>query len=150
LTGTSSRAGQPPTLEQAFDNESLYALRTAVAAHATRAGLSGDRAGDLVLVVHELAANAIRHGAGHGRLRLWRTRDEVRCEVTDDGAPDARGPAVGGSETALWHIESGHGLWLIQQVADQASLASGPSGTFAVVVFRLASASPGDGGHPVE
>ena len=26
---------------------------------------------DVVLAVHELAANAIRHGAGVGRLRVW-------------------------------------------------------------------------------
>jgi Histidine kinase-like ATPase domain len=52
-----------PILDQAFDADSLYALRAAVAAHATQAGLTPGRAGDLVIAVHELAANAIRHGA---------------------------------------------------------------------------------------
>ena len=60
-----------PILDQAFDAGSLYALRAAVAAHATQAGLAPGRADDLVIAVHELAANAVRHGAGHG-LQLQR------------------------------------------------------------------------------
>src|ERR1700735_559198 len=73
LTGT-------PILDQAFDADSLYALRAAVAAHATQAGLPPGRADDLVIAVHELAANAGRHGAapgrrpGHPALRLVRHR----------------------------------------------------------------------------
>ena len=129
--------GQSPVLEQEFDDGSLYALRAAVAAHASRAGLSEGRTGDLVLVVHELAANAIRHGAGHGRLRLWTAADAVRCEITDDGPAEAADP-----DPAQWRVESGHGLWLVRQVADQASLDSGPSGTVAAVSFALGP--PGD------
>jgi hypothetical protein len=34
-------------------------------------------------------------------------------------------------------VEPGHGLWLIRQVADQASLYSDPSGTVAALSFRL-------------
>jgi anti-anti-sigma factor len=128
--------GQSPVLEQEFDDGSLYALRAAVAAHASRAGLSEGRTGDLVLVVHELAANAIRHGAGHGRLRLWTAAGAVRCEITDDG------PAEADPDAARWPVESGHGLWLARQVADQASLDSGPSGTVAAVSFALGP--PGD------
>jgi anti-anti-sigma factor len=133
--------GQSPVLEQEFDEGSLYALRAAVAAHASRAGLSEGRTGDLVLVVHELAANAIRHGAGHGRLRLWTAADAVRCEITDDGPARAADP-----DAAQWRAESGHGLWLVRQVADHASLDSGPSGTIAAVSFALGP--PGDPAPP--
>src|ERR1700726_3188440 len=77
-----------PILDQAFDAGSLYTLRAAVAAHATQAGLAPGRADDLVIAVHELAANAVRHGAGHGRLRIWRSDQALRCEITDDGLPD--------------------------------------------------------------
>jgi anti-anti-sigma factor len=134
MTDEARRDSRPvvQALEQDFDGESLYALRAAVAAHASQAGLSEGRTGDLVLVVHELAANAIRHGAGHVRLRLWTTPDAVHCEVADAGHPDAGPP-----DAAQWRIESGHGLWLIRQVADQASLESGSSGTVATVSFRL-------------
>jgi anti-anti-sigma factor len=126
-----------PVLEQEFDTDSLFALRAAVAAHASQAGLSDGRTGDLVLVVHELAANTIRHGAGHGRLRLWRTQDAVRCEVTDEGAPQAQA-----RDAALWPVEHGHGLWLVRQVADSSDLRSGPSGTVASVTFRLGPPGP--------
>jgi anti-sigma regulatory factor (Ser/Thr protein kinase)/anti-anti-sigma regulatory factor len=133
--------GQSPVLEQEFGDGSLYALRAAVAAHASRAGLSEGRTGDLVLVVHELAANAIRHGAGHGRLRLWTAAGAVRCEITDDGPAGAAAP-----DAAQWPAGPGHGLWLARQVADQASVDSGPSGTVAAVSFALRP--PGDPAPP--
>jgi anti-anti-sigma factor len=95
-------APAPPILDQAFDADSLYALRAAVAAHASQAGLPPGRADDLVIAVHELAANAVRHGAGHGRLRVWKSDQALRCEVSDDGAPQAAGraKATGDANTA--------------------------------------------------
>lgn len=124
-----------PLLDQEFDSGTLYALRAAVQAHAGQAGLSEDRVGEVVLAVHELAANAIAHGAGHGRLRMWDLSDALSCEVLDDGPADAGGPA-GPSETAdPWPSADGHGLWLVRQVADHLDLRSGPRGTRAVVNF---------------
>ena len=121
--------GQPPVLDQEFDGDSLYALRAAVAAHGSQAGLAEGRVGDLVLVVHELAANAIQHGAGRGRLRVWNTGTELRCEVTDGGKEPA--------EPAHWAVEPGHGLWVIRQLADRSQLSAGPAGTVAAVAFAL-------------
>ena len=121
--------GDPPALDQAFDGDSLYALRAAVAAHGSQAGLSEGRTRDLVLAVHELAANAVRHGAGQGRLRLWAAQDAVHCEVTDEGTP-------GEADAARWQAEPGHGLWLVRRIADSASVQSGASGTVAAVIFR--------------
>jgi anti-anti-sigma factor len=128
---TAARNGEPPALDQAFDGDSLYALRAAVAAHGSQAGLSDGRTRDLVLAVHELAANAVRHGAGQGRLRMWATPEAVRCEVTDDGTGEES------AEAAVWHVEPGHGLWLVRRIADGASVQSNPSGTVAAVNFRL-------------
>jgi anti-sigma regulatory factor (Ser/Thr protein kinase) len=124
-----------PVLDQAFDGDSLYALRAAVAAHGARAGLAEDRVGDLILAVHELAANAVRHGAGRGRLRIWITGGVLHCEVTDDGPPHADAAAV--NDSAQWNIEPGHGLWVVRQVADRTSLYGGPSGTVVAVSFTL-------------
>src|SRR5579863_6128422 len=77
-----------------------------------------------------------------GRLRLWVTEDTVRCEVTDDGPPKpADGTDAGPRDMALWPVEPGHALWLIRQVADQASWDAGPSGTTATVSFSLGSAT---------
>jgi anti-sigma regulatory factor (Ser/Thr protein kinase) len=124
--------GESPALDQAFDSDSLYSLRAAVAAHGSQAGLSDGRTRDLVLAVHELAANAVRHGAGQGRLRLWAADDAVRCEVTDQGAPGE----TDATDAARWQAEPGHGLWLVRQIADSASVQSGESGTVAAVLFR--------------
>jgi anti-sigma regulatory factor (Ser/Thr protein kinase) len=129
--------GESPALDQAFDADSLYALRAAVAAHGSQAGLSEGRTRDLVLAVHELAANAVRHGAGQGRLRLWAAPDAVRCEVTDAGVPgEADAGVPGEADAARWQAEPGHGLWLVHRIADSASVRSGASGTVAAVLFR--------------
>jgi anti-sigma regulatory factor (Ser/Thr protein kinase) len=132
--GVNTAAGDAgsPALDQAFDGDSLYALRAAVAAHGSQAGLSEARTRDLVLAVHELAANAVRHGAGQGRLRLWAAQDAVRCEVTDEGTPGEADAA----DAARWQAEPGHGLWLVRRIADWASVQSGASGTVAAVIFR--------------
>jgi anti-sigma regulatory factor (Ser/Thr protein kinase) len=130
-------------LDQPFDTGSLYALRAAVAAHAVQAGMSEFRAGDIVLAVHELAVNAIRHGAGHGRLVIENRDGALHCQVTDDGAPPAasdgaapeKRPVLVGD--APWPSQHGHGLWLVRQVADQASVRSGPDGTVATASFTL-------------
>ena len=138
-------AGDPgaPILDQAFDADSLYALRAAVAAHATQAGLAPGRADDLVIAVHELAANAVRHGAGHGRLRVWKSDQRLLCEISDDGvSPVADDGHPGAPDAAQWRTEPGHGLSLVRQVADQASLRSGPSGTLATISFALAAPGP--------
>jgi anti-sigma regulatory factor (Ser/Thr protein kinase) len=134
---------RPAALDQLFDGDSLYTVRAAVAAHASEAGIPEGRVRDVVLAVHELAANAVRHGAGQGRVQLWITGDGIRCEVTDAGTPPAaaNGDRLNASsrDAAQWPVEHGHGLWLVRKVADQASLDSGPSGTVAVVNFRFYS-----------
>ncbi len=138
--GTPQTAGKAPVLDQVFDADSLFALRAAMAAHAAQAALPEGRVGDLVLAVHELAANAVRHGAGHGRVRLWVMPDVVRCEVADDGAAQpaqARAAPAEFGEATPWREEPGHGLWLVRQVADQASWHRGPSGTVCALSFRL-------------
>jgi anti-sigma regulatory factor (Ser/Thr protein kinase) len=47
-----------------------------------------DRQSEAVLVLSELVANAIRHGSGDIDVRLRRTADAVRIEVTDAGSAD--------------------------------------------------------------
>ncbi len=82
--------GGLPILDLRLDGDSLYQLRASVAAHAAQAGLPPRRADDLVIAVHELAANVVRHGSGHGRLRIWQHRDALHCQITDEGPPPAR------------------------------------------------------------
>src|ERR1700757_560502 len=79
--------GGDMALDRAFDAETLPDLRKAVLAQAAAAGMAADRAVDVMLAVHELAANAVRHGAGAGRLAM-RVRDgRLECEVSDAGPP---------------------------------------------------------------
>lgn len=67
--------GQPPRPPSSSSTRSLTTTastrRSAVSAHATHAGLAEGRVYDLVAAAHELAANAVQHGGGAGRLRLW-------------------------------------------------------------------------------
>jgi anti-sigma regulatory factor (Ser/Thr protein kinase) len=142
-SGTLRRAGEgagafgPALLEQDFDSGSLYLLRAAVAAHAAAAGLSHSRVYDAVLAAHELAANAVRHGAGRGRLLLRADGGFLYCQVSDDG------PARSGDQqptgAAAWRREHGHGLWVADEVADRLSIDHGPAGTTAMAAFALGS-----------
>jgi anti-sigma regulatory factor (Ser/Thr protein kinase) len=128
----------PPALDQAFESGTLFALRSAVHAHTFAAGMPEHRADDVVITIHELAANVIQHGTGRGRLRMWQVPGVLRFQV-DDGNPDAdrRGGQGGANDADHWPYLKGHGLWLVREVADQMNLYSGPGGTRATVVFAL-------------
>jgi anti-sigma regulatory factor (Ser/Thr protein kinase) len=141
----------PPVLDQAFDSGTLYALRAAVQAHAGQLGMPEAGTDDLVIAIHELAANAVRHGAGGGRLRMWKRAGKLHCQVEDAGlagAPESPGapgqpgapgaPEPPGANAAdSWPFSQGHGLWLVRLVSDQIAVFSGPEGTRATVVFAL-------------
>jgi anti-sigma regulatory factor (Ser/Thr protein kinase) len=127
-------------LEQTFGPRSLSALRAAVRAQAAEAGMPEVRADDLTLAVHELAANAILHGAGHGRLLMWHHDGMLYCQVDDDGPPgrirqDPAGPSE--NAAARWPCAQPHGLWLVRALADQMTITSGTAGTRAAVAFTL-------------
>jgi anti-sigma regulatory factor (Ser/Thr protein kinase) len=129
-------ADVPPALDQPFDSGTLYALRSAVQAHAFAAGMPERRADDVVIAIHELAANVVQHGAGRGRLRMWQVPGALQFQV-DDGTRSASpdGPAPNAADR--WPYLKGHGLWLVREVADWMSLVSGPGGTRAHVMFAL-------------
>ena len=152
-------AGEPgvPVLDLAFDSGTLDALRAGVKAHSSAAGLPEDRAEDVVLAVHELAANAVSHGAGAGRLRIWKLTGSLRCQV-EDGEPLASGhpgelPQHAGRAAADSGPTSGpplpsrpgHGLWLVRQVADRMRILSGARGTLATIAFDLPARRKGQG-----
>jgi anti-sigma regulatory factor (Ser/Thr protein kinase) len=128
-------------LEESFDAGTLPALRRAVLAEAVAAGLAGDRAGDVVLALHELAANAVRHGGGAGRLRMTVTGGALRCQVSDAGAGGRGQAASAGLDTASpWPLQPGHGLWLVARVADQVGFVPGLACSEVTVTFSLSGA----------
>ena len=140
-------------LAQDFDARSLYALRSAVAAHAAAAGLSRDRVYEVTAAAHELAANAVLHGAGRGSLRLWAQDAYLYCAVADDG-PAATGtgdgPAAAGdgarareADGAPWPVVHGHGLWLVGKIADNVRVERGHAGTSITARFAIYPARDG-------
>jgi anti-sigma regulatory factor (Ser/Thr protein kinase) len=142
-----------PILDTMFDSGTLHVLRADVQVLASRTGLDDHRVEDMVLAIHELAANAVHHGAGAGRLRIWNLAGALHCQV-DDGPPAFGGAAAPGtghgdgwateteslsspSAVSSWLATPGHGLWVVQQVADQLQVTSGVQGTRATVTFNL-------------
>jgi anti-sigma regulatory factor (Ser/Thr protein kinase) len=121
-------------LVQEFNVATLRILREAVVEHASAAGLPKERAVDVMLTVHELAANAVRHGAGRGRLRMEVSCGKLCCQVSDAGPDGRAGP---GATSAPWPVQPGHGLWVTRAAADQVHIATGPGGSVVTAVFRL-------------
>ena len=122
----------------------MAGLREAVLSYAVAQGMPGDRALDVMLTVHELAANAVRHGAGHGRVRMQLSAGTLRCEVSDPGS-GRDGHALGGTgggatRAAPWPVEQGHGLWLVTTAADQVRATCGPHGSLITALFTLPAA----------
>jgi len=138
-------------LDQRFDADTLYLLRVAVLAHAAATGMPEQGARDVVLAVHELAANVVRHGTGAGRLVMRIAAGTLRCTVEDAGAPAGDGHTNAGAPDNLtqpgsdraagpWPYLPGHGLWLARQVADQMTVADLPVGSQVTVAFLLPDA----------
>ena len=122
-------------LDQRFDGQTLHLLRAAVLAHAVAAGMPQHRAADVMLAVHELAANAVRHSAGAGRLRMQARSGALRVQVRDAGPASPDGHTGTGDldgqdidDADGWPCQPGHGLWLVRQVTDQVSVLCGQGG----------------------
>jgi anti-sigma regulatory factor (Ser/Thr protein kinase) len=140
--GAAAPAALP--LAQDFTAGTLYALRSAVSAHAAAAGLSRHRVYDITAAAHELAANAVLHGAGHGSLRLWAQDTYLWCAVADDGPTEnGDGPGTSGALGTPWPVVHGHGLWMVGEIADDVRVDRGNAGT--VITARFAISPDGDG-----
>jgi anti-sigma regulatory factor (Ser/Thr protein kinase) len=140
-----SRSGD--LLDVMFGWADFTRLRRLVAGQCAAAGLSGSRLDDFVLAVHEIAANAIVHAGTGGRLVLQRAANGLRCLIADQapyGADDP-GPvgcriprARDGSEPRDSEgTETGRGLWLAAQLADELSITSGPDSTIVSLYIRF-------------
>jgi anti-sigma regulatory factor (Ser/Thr protein kinase) len=115
-----------PVEEHAFEAATLTALRRAVTAAATDAGVDPRRVPEVVLVVNEVATNSVRHAGGAGVARLAATPDHLVCEVVDDGVITA--PFAGLLPPSRIG-DGGYGLWLVHQLCELVQVRSGPTGT---------------------
>jgi serine/threonine-protein kinase RsbW len=124
-------------LESTFGGGDLPAIRQRLEAVARVCGLTSDRAGDWVIAVNELMANAIRHGDGRGELRVWRD-DDLYCEVRDRGPGFDAGPYSQPRNRPAPSANGGMGLWIAQQMSEALHIDSGPSGTVVLLRSSLA------------
>ena len=129
---------EPPagTPEHAIGLETLPGLRAVTTDAAEAAGLSGQPVHDLVLAVHEIATNSVRHGGGTGTLRMWQDHGTVICEIRDRGRI-AQQPLVGRIRPGLGQ-SGGWGLWLANQLCDLVQLRELPEGSVVRLHRRLA------------
>ncbi|MEV4641195.1 ATP-binding protein [Actinoplanes sp. NPDC049548] len=91
-----------------------------------------------VLAVSEMMSNAVCHGGGHGRLRLWYTGDALLAEISDHGPGIAAQPGDGGGRPGPG---AGRGLWLAREVCAELHVSSGRLGT--IVLLRYVVPLPG-------
>ncbi|TMR19936.1 ATP-binding protein [Nonomuraea turkmeniaca] len=122
-----------PVMMWGFGPGDAAVVRRDVAAEARRQGLTGGGCHDFVLAVYEGMANAVRHGGGYGRVRLWRAGGLLCCEISDDG-PGIPARCLDRSRMPGHEGVGGRGLWLIAQLSDKVSVETGEKGT----VLRIA------------
>ncbi|SDS85733.1 sensor histidine kinase [Actinoplanes derwentensis] len=108
------------------DAVALKAVRRFVGSHAVEAGLSADRADDLVVAVNELAENTIRHTPAGGVVSLWREDEYLACQIDDHGT--IADPLAGRIPQAP-HTEGGRGLLLAHHYCDLVRIHTTPDGT---------------------
>lgn len=109
--------------------------RVAVRGAALACGLERDRVDDLVAASQEAVVNALIHGRGPVRVRVWVGLRRTVVTVTDRG-PGPSDPFAGllpASETE----HGGFGLWLIHQLCEQVTMSRDEHGfTIRLVVGR--------------
>ena len=123
--------GVPAWQVGSFGVNDLSALRRLAVEHGRRAGLDTRRLGDFVLAVNEAATNAICHGGERARLRLWKSGDEVGCEVRGGTwMPTGPPPAVPDDTDSLR-------LWVVWQVCSEVNLSYGPDEMIVRLSMRI-------------
>ncbi|GAA3213593.1 ATP-binding protein [Dactylosporangium siamense] len=104
-----------------FSGDGLRRVRDLVDQAARVAGVSATNAHNLVIAVSELAANAVRHGGGSGRIVIEQTGDGVRIEVSDHG-PGL--PEHLSQELPAPDAVSGRGLWMARNLCRDLHISS--------------------------
>jgi serine/threonine-protein kinase RsbW len=125
-----------------FEEGCLVRTRRAVLACACDQGVPDERLEDFLAAVNECVANAVEHGGGRGRLRLWREDGRLVCEVADAGQGV---PAEVLAETGLPgpSAAGGRGIWLMRRLSDEVAFTTGPGGTTVRLTLRLTGGERG-------
>ncbi|MDQ1715613.1 MAG: hypothetical protein QOC60_1558 [Frankiaceae bacterium] len=127
---------QPPldAVALVFDADRLWQIRQEVRAWLVLVDAAEDQISDVVLAVHELATNSVRHGGGVGRFRAWRRGGTVTFEIADNGR--VADPMVGRLPPSIEQT-GGRGVWLANQLCDLVQIRSGDHGTTVRVTLAV-------------
>lgn len=109
-----------------FTAGQLALVRGIAEARAAQFSLTDSQLDDLVLAVHEIAANSVRHGGGEGRFRLWRDGRSLVAEISDRGV--INDPLVGRQHPGA-SSDRGRGLWIANQLCDLVQIRTYPTGS---------------------
>jgi anti-sigma regulatory factor (Ser/Thr protein kinase) len=113
--------------------------RRAFATAAAAAGFEAEATDDLTLAVNELLTNAVTHGGGAARLRVWTSGADLTC-VVDDAGSGVDDPLIGYAGPTPGSPR-GYGTWLARRLFDRSEFLRSPSGGLSVLV--ASSADPG-------
>jgi anti-sigma regulatory factor (Ser/Thr protein kinase) len=127
-------------VDREFGHGDIATIRRAVQRCSELAGLTDPELYRFVVAVNEVVTNAVRHGGGHGRLRLRVDGGRLVCVVTDrgPGMPAERRVAAPRPEPGT---VGGWGLWLAREGCDVLSVDAGPGGSAVTLVRSLAAAA---------
>lgn len=123
-----------------FGPGELHEVRAAVWQQTMPVEMSDAGRIDLVTAVNEVATNSIRHGGGGGRLRVWRERDRVVCEVSDNGRIE---DPLADRRLPVTRSGRGYGLWISNQLCDLVQLRSTPRGSVVRLHKRVGGPAAG-------
>lgn len=134
LPPTVSIPATVPALDLAIDGD-LQASRRAFAGAASEAGVEGPRLDELTLALNEILTNAIVHGGGAARLRVWLDLQagSLTCVIDDDGA-GAANPLLGYTRPPE-PTPGGYGTWLARRLFDRCEFMRSDSGGLRVVLI---------------
>jgi anti-sigma regulatory factor (Ser/Thr protein kinase) len=128
--------GAVPLFAADFDATSLAALRGQLTDQGGLCGLTDLGLSNFVLAVNEIATNAVRHGGGRGRLRLWRLDPDLWCEIADEGRGIPKERLNGSHKPKPGHI-GGWGLWLARHLCVSIDVETGRTGTRILMRYAL-------------
>jgi anti-sigma regulatory factor (Ser/Thr protein kinase) len=108
------------------------------------AGLGDGRSEELTLAVNEIVTNAVIHGGGSARVRVWleperrsQTQHDLVVAVDDDGT-GCTNPLLGLRPPPPL-AGNGYGVWLARQVFTEVDLQRSPTGGLRVVMAAAGS-----------
>jgi anti-sigma regulatory factor (Ser/Thr protein kinase) len=112
---------------------SVLAARRVFARAAAEAGFAPDRVDELTLAVNEVLTNALLHGGGTARLRVWAAAGTGLTCAVDDTGPGVDDALLGFVPPAT-DATGGYGIWMARRLFERSELLRSPTGGLTVVL----------------